>query len=124
MNDGADTFLKNRPPTPFDWSREPATARRKAFFDITVDNAPLGRLVFQLAYDVVPNTVQNFCNLCEGKGKFSYKNTKFHYVSKGIALMGGDVENAGGKLSHSSYTTRYIPDENYIIPHAERGLIR
>ena len=30
----------------------------------------------------------------------------------------------GGKLSHSSYTTRYIPDENYIIPHSERGLIR
>jgi hypothetical protein len=39
--------------------------------------------------------------------------------------MGGDIEgNRDGHLSHSSFQERYFPDENFIIPHSERGLVR
>lgn len=102
---------------------EEAPDRRKAFFEMAVDDKVIGKLVFELADEVVPVMVQNFVNLCTGAGKFNYANTKIHTISKGVALMGGDVETNTGKTSHSSYTTRYLPDENFIIPHSDRGLL-
>lgn len=153
MKSGQEGFLKNAPPSAFDWSNKldlsrvttaprvvagvdngdntnstddssaEAPNRRKAFFEMAVDDKVIGKMVFELAEDVVPVTVENFVNLCTGAGKFSYENTKIHTISKGVALMGGDVETNTGKTSHSSYTTRYLPDENFIIPHTQRGLL-
>jgi cyclophilin family peptidyl-prolyl cis-trans isomerase len=149
MKTGQEGFLKNSPPTAFNWDKkldlgrvsvaprlapggsieneaetsEEAPNRRKAFFEMSVDDKVIGKLVFELADEVVPVTVQNFVNLCTGAGKFNYANTNIHTISKGIALMGGDVEANTGKMSHSSYTTRYLQDENFIIPHSQRGLL-
>lgn len=125
LQHGQEGFKNFTPPTPFDWSANPKP-RSKAYFEMKMDNESLGKLVIELAEDVVPKTVENFKRLCLGQGsKYSgYKGTKIHLVRKGEVLMGGDVEKSNGASTHSSYEHRYIKDENFIIPHSERGLIR
>jgi hypothetical protein len=111
--------------TPFNW-KEGNIKRPKAYFELESGKEKLGRLEFELASDVLPKTVENFLNLVQGKGPkgFSYKDSKFHYIRKGEVLMGGDVEGGNGKLSHSSHDERFFMDENFIIPHTEKGLLR
>jgi cyclophilin family peptidyl-prolyl cis-trans isomerase len=110
---------------PFNWA-EGNIARPKAVFDLESNGESVGRLQFELAHDVVPQTVTNFINLIKGEGpnNFTYKNSKLHLIRKGEVVMGGDVEGGSGKLSHSSFKERYFEDENFIIPHTARGLIR
>lgn len=122
---GAAGFRKNAPPTPFNWDNS-SGSRPRAFFQLTAGGESLGSLVVELASDVVPKTVENFKLLCTGNtfnGK-SYKGTKFHLVRKGQFLMGGDVETAVGTHSHSAFENRFIKDENFIIPHSDKGIIR
>jgi cyclophilin family peptidyl-prolyl cis-trans isomerase len=38
----------------------------RTYFDVTVDGAKLGRIVFELNADVVPLTADNFRALCTG----------------------------------------------------------
>eukprot|EP01033_Poteriospumella_lacustris_P010954 gene10954-7792_t len=119
-----EEFQRFTIPTPFDWSKD-NVQRPKAFFEVSSGGENWGRLVFELAHDVVPKTVENFKRLTTGDNanKLTYRNTKFHKIRKGEAVMGGDVEHKNGDLSHSSYETRFIQDENFIIPHSSRGLI-
>lgn len=64
--------------------------RPRCFFDIAVDGAPIGRIVFELFADVCPKTCENFRVLCTGeKGRgittdkpLHYKNCAFHRVVK------------------------------------------
>lgn len=37
---------------------------KNVFFDITIDGAPAGKIVFKLFDDVVPKTAKNFRQLC------------------------------------------------------------
>lgn len=134
LKEGAAGFQKYPHPAGFDWSKileHPTckvaiTKRPKAFFDISVGEETSGRLTFELAEDVVPKTVENFKLLCTGQNihSKSYKGTKLHRVVKGQCIMAGDLEFYDGTGSHSAYEKRYIPDENFIIPHTERGLLR
>lgn len=125
IKDGNEGFRKTVPPTPFDWSITSNQKRLHAFFDLSVSDKSIGRLTFELANDIVPKTVQNFANLCTGDNMHSrsYKNTKFFQIQKSF-IMGGDVEWNDGTGSHSAFKERYIEDENFIIPHSDRGLIR
>ena len=133
-------FQKNKPPTPFDWTKEsifkgPDHVRPKAFFDMKMGDETLGRLVFELADDILPQTCANFIALCENrnsendsgknkdKRKYSYQGTKIHQVYKDVFIMGGDVVKNDGTQSHSAGKHRYFPDENFIIPHSARGLL-
>ena len=111
--------------TPFDWT-EGNVLRPKAFFEIQSGNEVLGNLEFELAEDIVPRTVKNFIDLVTGENpkKLTYQGTKFHYVRKNEVIMGGDVEHTGGRLSHAASQDRFFEDENFIIPHTARGLIR
>jgi cyclophilin family peptidyl-prolyl cis-trans isomerase len=130
---GADGFRKFQPPTPFDWAAPIDTeatgvvTRPRVFFDVHQDKEPLGRVVFELAADVVPRTCHNFMRLVEGRtekeGVQGYTGTNFHVVAKNNVIMGGDVENHDGTGNHSSYGHRYIADENFIIPHSDKGLL-
>lgn len=128
---GADGFRRNVHPTPFNWSSSGASASRQvpvrplAFLELALDTEPLGRLEFELAEDVVPNTVANFMALCEGRGvKFpGYKSTRVHQIQKGQFLMAGDVCGTGGRSSHSAGPSRHFADENFVIPHSDRGLL-
>eukprot|EP00388_Colpodella_angusta_P029218 GDKK01015888.1.p1 GENE.GDKK01015888.1~~GDKK01015888.1.p1 ORF type:complete len:143 (-),score=17.70 GDKK01015888.1:117-545(-) len=73
----------------------------------------------------VPKTVENFKLLATGENihNRSLLQSKFHQVQKGQFIMGGDIENNDGTGSHSAYADRYIKDENFIIPHTERGFL-
>ena len=122
---GQEGFRKHSPPSAFDWSNT-SIERPKAFFDIKIGSTAVGRLAFEMAVDVVPKTVDNFIRLATGNSfqSRSYTGTKFHNVSKELFIMGGDVEHNDGTGSHSAYQYRYISDENTIIPHSQRGLLR
>ena len=125
LKGGQDAFKKHISPTPFDW-KSGNQKRPSAFFSIKMDNDDIGDLVFELASDIVPQTVDNFMRLCEGNGlKYpGYTGTKIHLVRKGDLIVGGDIVNGDGTGNHSSFSGRHFPDENYIIPHTQRGLIR
>jgi Cyclophilin type peptidyl-prolyl cis-trans isomerase/CLD len=132
MKEGNEGFKRFLPPTAFDWCQPNELGelpkRPHAFFDIRIENEELERIHFELASDIVPKTVDNFKKLCLGLGtKFGgYKGTKIFYTSKGVSMMGGDIvtETSSGTGNHSAGDSRYFNDENYIIPHTERGLVR
>jgi hypothetical protein len=125
LKEGNEGFEKYTLPTPFDWSNPPQP-RSKAFFSIKIDNESIGQLIFELADDILPNTVDNFKRLCQNQGvKYpGYQGTKIHLIRKGEVLMGGDIEMKNGAGNHSSYTHRYFEDENFIIPNSHRGILR
>lgn len=132
LREGNEGFQRYKPPTPFDWEQKNESGevpkRPHAFFDIRIENEKLSRIQFELASDIVPKTVDNFRKLCLGLGtKFGgYKGTKIHYTSKGVSIMAGDIvtENSTGTGNHSAFESKYFNDENYIIPHSAKGLLR
>jgi cyclophilin family peptidyl-prolyl cis-trans isomerase len=122
LAEGQDGFRRSVPPTPFDWEAGDVK-RPRAFFNVMMEDNELGKIEIELAEDVVPNTVKNFKALCEGQGRYKYLDTPLHKVMKGIAIMGGDVENLDGTGNHSAGPNRHIADENFIIPHSGPGLV-
>ena len=68
-----------------------------------IEKEDIGRLTFELAYDITPITVTNFINLLP-----KYANTKFYNVIKNVTIMGGDITIGNGQVSsHSlSYSLR------------------
>jgi cyclophilin family peptidyl-prolyl cis-trans isomerase len=124
LAEGQEGFQKYKAPTAFDWTKS-VVKRPTATFSIKVDKEILGKIKFELASDIVPKTVENFRLLCKNEGvKFKgYSGSKFHYVKKNVAIIGGDIENHDGTGSHSASSSRFIEDENFIIPHTHRGLL-
>jgi len=120
-----EEFAKFTSPTPFNWEADNVT-RPRAYFNIVSGPENWGTLEFELAEDVLPKTVENFTRLVTGKSAkgFTYKNTKLHQIRKGHVIMGGDVVTNDGTGSHSASEERFFPDENYIVPHSSRGLLR
>lgn len=59
----------------------------RVFFDITINDEPVGRIIMELYKDKTPRTAENFRALCTGeKGigrsgvPLHYKGSKFHRV--------------------------------------------
>lgn len=125
-----EDFARYTSPTPFDWKATNEicnpSIRPVAFFTLASGGETLGTLEFELAKDIVPKTVENFTKIVLGETALAkgYKNTKIHKIQKGVAIMAGDIVHNDGTGSHSAYAQRFLPDENFIIPHSERGLIR
>ncbi|CAN3372451.1 hypothetical protein DIURU_005053 [Diutina rugosa] len=99
------------------------------YFDITKDGEPEGRVVFELANDVVPKTAENFRALCTGEkgigksGKpLHYKGSKFHRVIKDFMVQGGDFTAGNGTGGESIYGEKF-EDENFKLLHDKPFLL-
>jgi len=91
----------------------------KVFFDININNAPAGRLTFELFADAVPKTAENFRALCTGEkgigksGKpLCYKGSSFHRIIPKFMCQGGDFTAGNGTGGESIYGMKF-PDENF-----------
>lgn len=67
-----------------------------------IEKEDIGRLTFELAYDITPITVTNFINLLP-----KYTNTKFYNIIKNVAIMGGDIAGDGQVSYNYSFNLFY-----------------
>ena len=58
-------------------------------FDITVNDQPLGRIVYELWDDVAPMAARNFRKMATGELGIGYKGSKFYAVQKEFLIAGG-----------------------------------
>ncbi|MCX4552797.1 peptidylprolyl isomerase [Streptomyces sp. NBC_01387] len=86
------------------------------FFDVTIDEQPAGRIVFELFDDIVPKTAQNFRELATGEHGFGYAGSPFHRVIPDFMLQGGDFTRGNGTGGKSIYGEKFA-DENFTLKH-------
>ena len=92
----------------------------RCFFDLSIDGADAGRLVFQLHADVVPKTAANFLELCKNESGQGYKGSGFHRIIDRFMAQGGDFTNHNGTGGRSIYGPRFA-DENFSLTHTKAG---
>jgi peptidylprolyl isomerase len=103
-------------------------ANPRVYFDITIGDAPAGRIVFELFADVTPKTAENFRALCTGEngagrsGKLHYKGSAFHRIITKFMCQGGDFTRGDGTGGESIYGEKFA-DENFKLKHTEPFLL-
>ena len=103
--------------------------RSRVFFDISIANRDVGRVMFELYNDVVPKTADNFRALCTGEkgtgksGKpLHFKGSIFHRVIKQFMIQGGDFTAGNGTGGESIYGEKF-EDENFELKHTKPFLL-
>ncbi|CAN6226997.1 unnamed protein product [Urochloa humidicola] len=104
-------------------------ANPRVFFDMTIGDAPAGRIVMELYANEVPKTAENFRALCTGekgvgkKGKpLHYKGSTFHRVIPDFMCQGGDFTDGNGTGGESIYGAKF-PDEKFVRKHTGPGVL-
>ncbi|KAL1949770.1 hypothetical protein VTO73DRAFT_8651 [Trametes versicolor] len=104
--------------------------RPRVFFDISIDNQPAGRIIFELFNDTAPKTSENFRALCTGEKGLAllserplyYKNSIIHRSIPGFMIQGGDFTKRNGTGGESIYGGPF-PDEDLSRPLDSEGLL-
>jgi cyclophilin family peptidyl-prolyl cis-trans isomerase len=104
-------------------------ANPKVYMDIQIGPKGAGRLIFELFTDFTPKTAENFRGLCVGdyscpetRTRLTYLNSRFHRVTTGLVVQGGDITNRNGTGGCSIYG-RTFADESFARKHASAGLL-
>jgi len=96
------------------------------FFDISVGDQYIGRIIFQLFDEEVPKTCKNFRYLCStgllNKSSPSYQETIMHRVIKDFMIQGGDITRGDGTGGYSIYG-EHFDDENFNLTHNQPGML-
>ncbi|ETM48054.1 hypothetical protein L914_07365 [Phytophthora nicotianae] len=108
------------------------------FFDMSIGEKNVGRLLIELRADVVPRTAENFRRLCTGETKEPrtgrrrhYARCPFHRVVKDKFCQSGDYANhdgSGGECTFDKPAQLISPsstfdDENFILRHTGSGVL-
>lgn len=93
------------------------TVTDQVYFDVMIDDHPIGRMTIGLFGEIVPKTVKNFITIATtGINGKTYAGTPFHRVIKKFMIQGGDIENGDGSGSISIYG-KHFDDENFELQH-------
>merc|ERR1711865_314064 len=92
------------------------------YFDMSVGEKPVGRLLMELRSDAAPKTTENFRQLCTGEAGFTYKGSIFHRVIPQFMCQAGDFTNHNGTGGRSIYGENF-EDENFDLKHTDKGTL-
>ncbi|CAB3222014.1 unnamed protein product [Arctia plantaginis] len=90
-----------------------SNGRPCAYLHISINDIPIGPLIFMLYADIVPLTCQNFLKLCELK-KNGYAGAPIHRI-----VQDSWIQCGGFTLKNPTE----LDCENYIVPHDRRGVL-
>ena len=97
-------------------------AKPRVYFEVSIGQSPVGRVVMELHSDVVPRTAENFRQLCTGENGFGFKGCPFHRIIPKFMCQGGDFTNRNGTGGRSVYGNKF-DDENFQLKHTKPGLL-
>ena len=96
---------KELPTGPVECSYQPPLpvnpANPKVFFEISVGENKIGKIVMELKADTCPRTAENFRALCTGEKGFGFANSTFHRVIPNFMCQGGDFTRGNGAAAAS-----------------------